>query len=78
MEETIRDFYAIYPKLSERVASDIFAVYKADLENQRLINLKNDLDYLKQQIKHYNKLYKRWKKVDTVLRYFSVAITGVS
>ena len=75
MEETIRDSYPLYPKLSEHVASDILAVYKADLENQRLIDFKNDLDYLKQQIMHYNKLYKRWKKVDTGLRYFSVAIT---
>ena len=68
----------LYPKLSEHVDTDVVGAYKADLEKQRLINFKNDLDYLKQQIIHYDKLYKRWKKVDTGLRYFSVAITGVS
>ena len=68
----------LYPKLSEHVASDILAAYKADLEKQRVINFKNDVHYLEQQIKHYNKLYKRWKRVDTGLRYFSVAIAGVS
>ena len=59
----------IYPNLNE---------YKQDLEKQKLINFKNDLDYLKQQIVHYNKLYKKWKEIDSVLRYFSIVITGVS
>ena len=43
-----------------------------------MINFKNNLNYLNQQIAPYGKLYKKWKKVDAALRYFSVAITGVS
>ena len=72
------DANTLYPKLSDHTDPDVVAAYKSDLEKQRLINFKNDLDYLKQQIGHYGKLYRRWKKIDTGLRYFSVAITGVS
>ena len=67
----------IYPKLPQDPSQEV-ATYKAGLEKQRLIIFKNDLDYLKQQITHYSKLYRKWKKLDTGLRYFSVAITGVT
>ena len=52
--------------------------YKQELERQKIINFKNDLDYLKNQIVHYTKLFKKWKKLDNALRYFSIGITGVA
>ena len=52
--------------------------YKEELERQKIINFKNDLDYLKKLVIHYNKLYTKWKKLDNYIRYFSIAVTGVS
>ena len=67
----------IYPTLEEH--NQITELkYKEELERQTIINFKNDLDYLKKQIIHYEKLYKKWKNIDNALRYFSIAITGIS
>ena len=52
--------------------------YKQELEQQKIINFKNDLEYLKQQITHYSKLAKKWKKVDTALRYLSIGVTCIA
>ena len=64
----------VYPNIEEYTELK----YKEELERQKIINFKNDLDYLKKQIIHYNKLYTKWKQLDNILRYFSIAITGVS
>ena len=64
----------LYPKLKDY--NEVY--YKEELERQRIINFKNDLNYLKQQIVHYTKLYKKWKQIDNSLRYFSVVISSVS
>ena len=67
----------IYPYIEEH-NQITESKYKEELEKQKIINFKNDLDYLKKQIIHYNKLYTKWKQLDNILRYFSIAITGVS
>ena len=74
----------LYPKLTEHDPrepgdpSDTVAAYKKELEKQRVIIFENDLNYLNQQIAHYSKLYKKWKKVDSALRYFTMTVTWVS
>ena len=88
LAESLQDSHPnfLYPKLPDHESnpkdpmdpSDTVAAYKTELERQRVINFKNDLNYLNQQIAHYGKLYKKWKKVDGALRYFTMTVTGVS
>jgi hypothetical protein len=62
-----------YPDLSNYNESFL----KQKLEKLRLQNFENDLTFITDKINHYSKLLKKWKKVDTGVKYTNIGLTSL-
>ena len=71
----VQSVYPTAPEINEENNSNPLTLdYMNKLKQMRIKDFENDLTFLIDKIKHYNKLRRRWKKFDIAVRYFDIGI----
>jgi hypothetical protein len=65
----------LYPNISKEYIENV--ELKAKYEKIRLQYFENDLTFITDKINHYNKLLKKWKKIDNGIKYTHIGFTSV-
>ena len=75
---------SVYPKIDDfeqRSKSFYFdneSELRSSLEKQKIINFQNDVRFIDDKLNHYEKLERKWKKINNIFKYLALGITSIS